>query len=490
MDKRQAGVLLSLTSLPGAYGIGDFGKNAISFIDMLAKTGFKVWQILPLNPLGYGNSPYQPFSSFAIDERFVDLDDLKARGLLRSVKKFRPQAGKVDYNAVAEFKMPYLRRAYAKELKENGTKNIARFARKNPWVKDWAVFMMNKRRYPSSWNEWPDEVKEWIKKRPALNKQDREDAEFEIFLQMTLYRQWNKIHRHAKLRGIKIVGDIPFYVGFDSCDVWANQNSFLLDPETHMPTDIAGVPPDYFSETGQRWGNPIYDWDKLAKEDFFFIQNRIHLNAALYDILRLDHFRAFDTYWKIPASCPTAIDGKWIEAPGYAFFDSLLKKYPDLEIIAEDLGDLRDEVLVLRDHYNFPGMNVIQFTFHDCELVHKGDWNRENSVAYLDTHDNDTMLSYFYLLPEKEQGDWLAALSKMGIKDGTVVERMITYCMRKPAKLAVLSMQDILGLDVDARTNVPGVIDDRNWTWKMVNFESFKKRMPFLTKLIEETGRK
>lgn len=489
MDNRQSGILLSVTALPSDYGIGDFGKNALRFIDMLASTGFKIWQILPLNPLGFGNSPYQPYSSFAIDEQFVDLEDLKAKGLIRSIKKFRPTAGRVAYTEVKEFKLPYLKKAYAQELKENGSKNIARFARKNPWVKDWSVFMMFKRRYPASWNEWPTEVKEWIKTRPSLNEQDRIDSEFEIWLQMTLYRQWNKVHRHAKLRGIKIIGDIPFYVGYDSCDVWANQDTFLLDPETHMPTDVAGVPPDYFSATGQRWGNPIYNWEKLKKEDFFFIENRIHLNAALYDILRLDHFRAFDTYWQIPASCPTAIDGKWIEAPGYEFFDSLLGKYPNLEIIAEDLGDLRDEVLTLRDHYNFPGMNVIQFTFADCELAHKGDWNRVNSVAYLDTHDNDTMLSYFYLLSPQEQGNWLNKLGQLGIALGSVVDRMLVYCMRKPARIAVLSMQDILELDVSARTNVPGTIDDNNWTWKLVDFEAFKKRIPFLKQLIIDTGR-
>ena len=489
MDNRQSGILLSVTSLPSRYGIGDFGKNALVFIDMIAAAGFKVWQILPLNPLGFGNSPYQPYSSFAIDEQFVDLEDLKARGLLRGMKTYHASAGRVDYNGVKAFKLPYLKRAYAKELKENGTKAISAFAKKNPWVKDWAVFMMFKRRFPTAWNEWPEQAREWIKTRPELSPEDKKEANFEIWLQMTLYRQWNKVHRHAKLRGVKIVGDIPFYVGFDSCDVWASQDTFLLDPETHLPTSVAGVPPDYFSATGQRWGNPIYNWEKLKKEEFAFIVNRIHLNSALYDILRLDHFRAFDTYWEIPASCPTAIDGKWIEAPGYKFFDTLFAKYPGLEIIAEDLGDLRDEVLTLRDHYNFPGMNVIQFTFHDCELVHKGDWNRVNSVAYLDTHDNDTMLSYFYLLTPQEQGDWLNALAKMGIALGSVVDRMIVYCMRKPARLAVLSMQDILELDVNARTNVPGTIDDRNWTWKLVDFEAFKKRLPWLSKLIVETGR-
>ena len=490
MKERSAGILLSVTALPSRHGIGDFGVNARRFIDHLAKMGFKVWQILPLNPLGYGNSPYQPFSSFAIDEQFVDLDQLTKEGLIGKTPDFNADAPKVHYDAVKAFKFPYLKEAFAKYLELHGQGAITKFRKGHPWVEDWSVFMTFKRHYPSSWNEWPKEAQDWIKTRPALSEEMKKECLFEIWLQMILYRQWNKVHAYAKKKGIRIIGDIPFYVGFDSCDVWSNQDTFLLDPETHLPTVVAGVPPDYFSAVGQRWGNPIYDWKKLQKNGFEFIINRIHLNACLYDILRLDHFRAFDTYWEIPASCPTAVDGKWIEPPGYEFFDLLLSKYPDLDIIAEDLGDLRDEVLVLRDHYDFPGMNVIQFTFADCELVGKGDWNRVNSVAYLDTHDNDTMLSYFYLLPEQEQGAWLHKLGELGIVLGSPVDRMMVYCMRKPAKLAVLSMQDILNLDVHARTNVPGTVDDRNWTWKLVSFADFLAREKFLSDLVASSGRK
>ena len=489
MNKRSAGILLSVTALPSRHGIGDFGKEAKKFIDHLASMGFKVWQILPLNPLGYGNSPYQPYSSFAIDEQFVSLDDLVEEGLLDEVPDFNADAPKVHYDAVKAFKFPYLKKAYAAYVAKNGMRKIAAFKRSHPWVADWAVFMTFKRRYPTSWNEWPKQAQDWIKTRPALSKEDKEAANFEIWLQMILYAQWNAIHSYAKAKGIKIIGDIPFYVGFDSCDVWANQDTFLLDPDTHLPTVVAGVPPDYFSADGQRWGNPIYDWKRLEANGFEFIINRIHLNSVLYDILRLDHFRAFDTYWEIPAECPTAVDGEWKEPPGYLFFDTLLGKYPKLEIIAEDLGDLRPEVLELRDHYDFPGMNVIEFTFEDCELLHKGDWNRVNSVAYLDTHDNDTMLSYFYLMPEANQGAWLHRLGELGIVLGSAVDRMLTYCMRKPAKLAVLSMQDILNLDVHARTNVPGTVDDRNWTWKLVSFNDFLARKKFLKDLIHDSKR-
>ena len=489
MDNRSAGVLLSVTALPSRHGIGDFGENAKKFIDQLADMGFRVWQILPLNPLGYGNSPYQPYSSFAIDEQFVSLDALTEEGLLEKTPDFNADAPKVHYDAVKAFKHEYLLKAFENYLAKYGDKEIEAFRKGHPWVSDWSVFMMFKRRYPTSWNEWPLEAQDWIKSRPALNKEDAHACLFEVWLQMVLYRQWDAIHEYAKAKGIKIIGDIPFYVGFDSCDVWADQGTFILDEETHLPSVVAGVPPDYFSEIGQRWGNPIYNWAKLEANGFEFIINRIHLNAVLYDILRLDHFRAFDTYWEIPASCPTAVDGEWKEPPGYLFFDTLFAQYPDLDIIAEDLGDLRPEVLELRDHYNFPGMNVIQFTFTDCELLHKGDWNRENSVAYLDTHDNDTMLSYFYLMKEEEQAAWIQRLGELGINEGSVVDRMMIYCLRKPAKLAVLSMQDILNLDVLARTNVPGTVDDRNWTWKLVSFDAFLSRADFLKKEIEEAGR-
>ena len=489
-NKRQAGLLLSVTALPGKYGIGDFGPSAFQFIDLLKSAGFSLWQILPLNPLGYGNSPYQPYSSFAIDEQFVDLDELVSLGLIKEVVPEDIIEGKVRYDRVKEFKLKYLKEAYENFLKQEGAGKILKdFVAEHSWARDWSVFMAFKRIYPSSWNEWPKAAQDWIVSRKKGTKEEEKARNFEVFLQYTLYRQWEKVHAYAKEKEILIMGDVPFYVGFDSVDVWANQDTFLLDEETHLPSSVAGVPPDYFSATGQRWGNPIYDWKKLEANGFDFVLNRIYLNSLLYDVIRLDHFRAFDTYWMIPASCPTAVDGEWIEAPGYAFFDTLLGKYPDLQIVAEDLGDLRPEVLELRDHYDFPGMNVIQFTFEDCELFHKGDWNRVNSVAYLDTHDNDTMLSYFYLLPEQKQGDWLRAWAQLGIAIGSPVERMIVYSMRKPANLAVLSMQDILELDTIARTNVPGIVDDRNWTWKLSDFEGFKAKIPFLHDLILATGR-
>lgn len=242
MKERSAGILLSVTALPSRHGIGDFGKSSREFIDHLSRMGFKVWQILPLNPLGYGNSPYQPFSSFAIDEQFVDLDALTKEGLIGKTPDFNADAPKVHYDAVKAFKFPYLKQAFEKYLELHGEKEISAFRASHPWVEDWSVFMTFKRRYPSSWNEWPKEVQEWIKTRPALSKEDKHACLFEIWLQMVLYAQWDEVHQYAKKKGIKIIGDIPFYVGFDSCDVWANQDTFLLDKDTHLPSVVAGVP--------------------------------------------------------------------------------------------------------------------------------------------------------------------------------------------------------------------------------------------------------
>lgn len=487
-DERKAGVLLGVSSLPSAYGIGDFGKNAFHFVDDLAKEGFSLWQILPLAPLGYGHSPYQPYSSFAMDEIYLDLDSLYEEGLIKKPLPFHPDESKVAYEEVRAHKLSYLKEAYLSERKKN-PRCLASFRKTHVWASDYSVFLAFHEARQSSWETWPSAERDWISTRPSLSKKTREEADFRLYLQYKLYQQWDKLHDYARSKGVQIIGDLPFYVGFDSCDVWSNQDVFLLDEETKKPTFVAGVPPDYFSATGQRWGNPIYDWKKLEKEDFAFIENRIALNARIYDILRLDHFRAFDTYWKIPSSCPTAVEGKWVEAPGYALFDSLLGKYPSLNIIAEDLGDLRPEVLALRDHYSFPGMNVIQFTFRDFEIAHKGKWDEKNSVAYLGTHDNETMFGFFYDLPEREQAEWVYALEQKGFKEGTMNERLIAYCFAKKAKYALISMQDILGLDKEARTNVPSTVDDRNWTWKMADFASFEEKLPYLSALLKQTGR-
>ncbi|MCR4562000.1 MAG: 4-alpha-glucanotransferase, partial [Bacilli bacterium] len=257
---RQSGVLMPISALPNRFGCGDFGKKAREFVDILEKGGFKIWQILPLNPLGYGHSPYQPFSSFAIEELYVDLDALHARGLIGRVKSFKGDGKKVYFEEIRDYKARYLRLAYLHEMRKS-PRCLSKFKKEHPWVESWSLFMLNKRRNNlQSWTLWSKKQQEMIKHPKKLTKKEKAMAEYEIWLQKTLYEQWKQLKKYANEKGIRIVGDVPFYVGFDSCDVWANQKTFLLDPRTHEPTWIAGVPPDYFSATGQRWGNPIYNW--------------------------------------------------------------------------------------------------------------------------------------------------------------------------------------------------------------------------------------
>ncbi|MBP5216401.1 MAG: 4-alpha-glucanotransferase [Bacilli bacterium] len=489
LEQRLAGILMPISALPNPYGVGDFGPEAYRFVDLLAEGHFHLWQILPLNSMGYGHSPYQPFSSFAFDELYVSLSLLEKRGLIEAVPPFHEAQEKVLYEEIRPYKRHFLQLAFEKEM-EKDPDCLNKFMEAKPWVKDYGVFLTFKEEnYMASWEVWPEEKKAWINDRPELDPEHRKAALFHIWVQKTLFEQWDALHAYANKKGVKIIGDIPFYVGFDSCDVWANQNAFLLDPETKQPLWIAGVPPDYFSATGQRWGNPIYDWDFLQKTDFAFFQGRILGNADIYDIIRLDHFRAFDTYWKIPASCETAIDGAWIEAPGYAFFDSLLAKKNDLAIIAEDLGDMRPEVYDLRDHYEFPGMNVIEFTFEDAEFVKKPGWNKKNMVAYLGTHDNDTMAHFFEELPEEGKKRWLSALDALNLPQGKPVDRMIHYAMSRECDYVVLSLQDILGLGAEGRINVPGIIEDVNWTWRLPSYEKFAEKIPYLAELNKEYRR-
>ncbi len=488
--KKKAGILMPVSALPGKEGIGDFGTEARRFVDIIAKEGFAYWQILPLNPVGYGHSPYQPYSSYAIDETFIDLDDLVKRGYLARLPKYEGVLDKVDFEAVREFKLPLLRKAFEKNIKVN-PHCLDKFIKENPWVNDYAIFAHFHRLYNASWSDWPEGDRLYLEKRRKLTREERKSIKFEIYLQMVAYRQWNALHAYANSKGIEIIGDVPFYVGYDSCDVYANKDNFLLDEVTLEPTFIAGVPPDYFSKTGQRWGNPIYNWEKMEKEGFAFLKERILRNAKLYDIIRLDHFRAFDTYWKIPSSCETAIDGEWIEAPGYAFFDLLFQEAPELKekIIAEDLGDLRPEVLVLRDHYDFPGMNVVEFTFEDDVFLKKEGYDAENSVIYLGTHDNDTMQGFLDEMKEEERKKWEDKLLELGYKEGSTVDKLIRFCLDKPANKVILTVQDILNLDTSARINVPGIVDNVNWTFKIVDFKDFAARLSSYGGLLKKTGR-
>ncbi len=284
-------------------------------------------------------------------------------------------------------------------------------------------------------------MKDWIVDNKLDLSPYEKDIEFELFVQYTLYKQWNDLKSYANSKGILIMGDMPIYVGIDSDDVWANQDLFLLDKKGR-PTHVAGVPPDYFSETGQRWGNPLYDWPKHKSSGFKFWIDRLEYNSRLFDIIRIDHFRAFDTYWKIPADCPTAVKGRWIKAPGYAFFDKLFKELPDINIVVEDLGDLRDEVLELRDHYDFKGMRIVQFTFNPEGM----DEDRENLIIYTGTHDNQTVRGWYSDLKAKEKTKVREYLKNNGFDYGSVSLNMIAYTLKSNAQIAIVPFMDVLNL--------------------------------------------
>lgn len=487
--KRSSGILCPVASLPSRFGVGDFGENAKKFLQIAKQSGFSFWQVLPLNPIGYGHSPYQPFSSFAIDEMYTDLDELAARGLIDKAPSFQEDADRIPYEEVKVFKNDYLHEAFKRETKEN-PHCIDDFRKSHPWVEKWALFMLNKRlENLQGWSTWRKDRKEAFKMGEPKTKQAKERYLYEIWLQMTLYRQWSTLRNYANSLGIKIIGDVPFYVGYDSCDVWANQEYFMLDKLTKEPAWIAGVPPDYFSATGQRWGNPIYNWKKLEKENFSFLIERLERNGELYDVIRLDHFRAFDTYWKIPASCPTAIDGEWVLAPGYRFFEIFQSKCPNIEIIAEDLGELRPHVDILRYHFDFPGMDVIQFTFEESNIKKKKKHDSVDSVVYVGTHDNDTAIGFFKTLDKEDQVLWSKALDEAKTPKGEINERLIHFAMNKNAAYVILTAQDILGLGNEGRINLPGVINSINWTWRMKDLKALESKVEELHKLNEEYNR-
>jgi glycogen phosphorylase len=482
---REAGLLMPVASLPSDYGVGDFGKYSYQFIDFLKKTNMKIWQILPLNPLGYGESPYQPYSSYAGDELYIDLVKLYEDGLLKACPPaYRKDSTKIHYEDVRKYKEKFLKEAFKNFRPDSDYKEFV----SQEWVYLYAVYLTFKKKNGlKCWNEWIPEHKNWIIDRVFDETVYEEDIRYEMFVQYQFYRQWMALKNYANGLGIKIMGDIPFYVGIDSLDVWGNQEDFLLDQDGH-PIFIAGVPPDYFSSTGQRWGNPIYNWDNMKENGFRFWLNRIGYNAKLFDIIRIDHFRAFDTYWKVPASCETAIEGEWVEAPGYEFFDKLFKTYPDISIVAEDLGDMRPEVYELRDYYGLKGMKIIQFSFDPLES-NNNFTDRENMIVYTGTHDNETILGWFENQPEAVQKETDLVLYSLGYDTGSIPHRFIRYTMDNIAETAIIPVQDVLELGNEGRINTPGTLGDPNWRWKLSSFDKLYEQADFLAEAVRLSKR-
>lgn len=490
---RRSGILLHPTSLPGTPGIGTIGKPAFDFIDWLSDAGQSLWQVLPLGPTGYGDSPYASFSTFAGNPLLIDLDNLVARGWLDKKAARPPEyiktTGNVDFGAVVWWKMPLLKTTALNFLNTASESDLALYkdfcCAKKSWLDDYAFFMSIKAANNDSlwYASWPkplarhdsEALKKWYKEHKA-------EVDTYKVIQFFFNEQWTAVKNYANDNGINIIGDIPIFVAPDSADVWSNQALFQLDKNGH-PKAVAGVPPDYFCADGQLWGNPLYDWDAMKKDGYKWWLARIKRVFELTDVLRIDHFRGFEAYWSVPAIEKTAINGKWNKGPGYDLFKTIRTKLGDLPVIAEDLGVITDEVRALRDQCGFPGMKVLQFAFSPDEARENGMVNyflphmydTSNCVVYTGTHDNDTLQGWLnncsdqqlLLVAQYIEGQPLTLeKARALVKSGSLRKAMIRAVMASSADYAVIPMQDITGIDNEGRMNMPSTTGT-NWTWRM-----------------------
>lgn len=473
---RMSGILLHPTSFPSPYGIGDLGESAYEFIDFLEDAGQHLWQILPLTHTGYGDSPYQSFSAFAGQPLLISLSHLTELGLLEDFELQNcpsTDAEHIDYGVIIPWKQAILRLAYERFLtrgfpEDSISSDYATFCAKNSfWLDDYALFMACKDLNDGkSWLEWEDDYRILTpERRESLRVQLAENIGYYQFLQFIFFTEWASLKKYANERQIKIIGDIPIFVSMDSADVWANQHLFQLDTKG-FPLAVAGVPPDYFSATGQLWGNPLYRWEAHAKDGFSWWILRIKSQLENLDILRIDHFRGFEAYWSIPYGEKTAVIGKWIKAPGKELFTAVENALGKaLPIIAEDLGVITDEVVELRDAFHFPGMKVLQFAFDSTGegeyLPHQ--FTSPQCVCYTGTHDNDTTCGWYKTLPtECKKKVQLYTVTEPG---QNISRGMIRICYGSIAAYAICPLQDILALGSEGRMNTPGVASG-NWSWR------------------------
>ena len=467
---RSCGILMHISSLPSPYGIGTFGAEAEKFADWLKEAGQKYWQVLPIGPTGYGDSPYQPFSSFAGNPLLIDLDELVEHGYLEKKSLDNSDYGAdpsyVDFDIVNRHKTALLREAFAGFTDDVGYTSFV--IEEQDWLDDYALFMALKDKFGGRpWSDWDDDIKlrepESVKR---WTEELKDDIKFYKFVQYIFFRQWDRFHRYCNKNGIQLIGDIPIYVSPDCADVWAQPELFELD-EKRVPKRVAGVPPDYFSATGQLWGNPLYNWEEMHKTGYKWWLKRIGKSKESFDMLRIDHFRAFDTYYAIPYGHKTAENGTWEKGPGMELFNAIKNDLGDVNIIAEDLGDIFDSVKELLRDTGFPGMRVLQFGFNpdNTDNDHLPHNYPKNCCAYTGTHDNSTIMQWYREADPKSR-----AMARRYVKP-RLFERFSAACVRvvyaSPANLAIIPMQDILGLGANARMNVPSTVGG-NWKWRML----------------------
>ncbi|MDZ7291622.1 MAG: 4-alpha-glucanotransferase [candidate division KSB1 bacterium] len=476
MKNRGSGILLHITSLPSSYGIGDLGPCAYQFADFLISARQCFWQILPLNPTctAMGNSPYSSYSAFAGNPLLISPDFLVRDGFLRrsNIPRYAPRRDdRVDYEAVIEHKKKLLAVAYGKNKRRlEKDHKFQWFCHENSnWLEDYALFMALKEHFNEfDWSSWPKELRD--REKRALGEYKKKFADRirqEKFTQYLFFQQWFALKNYCKSKNLQFIGDLPIYVSYDSADVWANPELFKLDDQKR-PIGVAGVPPDYFSETGQLWGNPVYRWDTLQATRYAWWAKRLEHNLKLFDIIRLDHFRGFVAYWEVPASEETAENGRWIKAPVEDFFSTLFRHFPSLPIIAEDLGEITPDVREIIHRFGLPGMRILMFAFGEdlATSIHAPHNYPENCVVYTGTHDNNTVKGWFTREASAEEKKKLIGYLGREVTEKTVHLELIRLVMSSVAKMVIIPMQDVLGLGRKARMNFPGT-PKGNWGWRL-----------------------
>ena len=477
---RKSGILMHISSLPTPYGIGSMGKCAYEFVDFLCEAGQSYWQILPLSPTGYGDSPYQSFSTFAGNHYLIDLDMLIAEGLLTQEEvdaiSWSQDESRVDFGCLYNNRLDLLHLAFERFTPDDAFN--AYILENENWLQDYATFMtLKEKHHGKDWHAWS---LSFMMRIPDILENYRSEVadtiRFHYFLQYKFFQQWKALRTYANQRGIRIIGDVPIYVPLDSADVWSNRDLFQLDGNGN-PKAVAGCPPDSFTADGQLWGNPLYDWEKMKKNRYAWWIRRLKAAAQMYDVVRLDHFRGFESYWAVPAGDKTAAGGSWQPGPGIDFIHAIQKALPDLDFIAEDLGYMTPEVRALQEESGYPGMKVMQFAFDSRESYNYLPYTYPvNSVCYSGTHDNLTLVQWFDEA-SAEDVNWAKAYLGLHPEEG-LVQGMIRGCMASVSKLCMIQMQDYLELDGSARMNFPGTLSGNNWTWRA--------RKGFLTKSLTE----